>query len=510
MFAALLVIVIIVVLLIVCTAGFWGCGAGHDNTRNYRRNTSKCCVAPCPVLNPGFGHVIRVDQVFGNDATGAISGPPFKTIGAALAAAGLVDQSSTPCFTVWIFPGQYFESELVIPPGVSVLGLDASDGQPPVTANLQSSILNALNGEVGLPTALVSLDGNLAANGVVIRHTQNTPSPSTLVYMGKNSVLKNVVLWVDGSPSSANLTAVSIGTDAAGLCSVNDCVLLVDGRLQPNSPSTNLTCVAVDSANTVQSVNPTMNGCTAAIFSNGLGNTRARAVLDTAPGFLVLNLCTLFALGFGVSHSNEIAVETNNPSTELFLQNCTAGATWAEISQTQGTIVLNGTNLYGFGSNGITNGLSFTTQIYSQQQVFSFNNTNDSKSISFVTLAPLALSYLPVGIQMNFGATAAQHPMVFVIDRDVVLAFRMAMVVKTTGQVTDLVAELVTVSPDESNITPVLSTNTLTISGTDNQIIGSPNTAAQLTAGTLVAVLVRNTGSGTAQIYNCAVTILYY
>ena len=69
---------------------------------------------------PLLGNTLRVDSIYGNDSTGTLGGPPFKTINAALSAASSGN-------VVWIFPGTYNES-ITIPTGVSVIGLTEGAG----------------------------------------------------------------------------------------------------------------------------------------------------------------------------------------------------------------------------------------------------------------------------------------------------------------------------------------------------------------------------------------------
>lgn len=60
----------------------------------------------------GFGNVAIVDQILGNDATGAVSGLPFKTIRAALA-------KLSSGQAVFLMPGQYNEN-FTVPTGVTI------------------------------------------------------------------------------------------------------------------------------------------------------------------------------------------------------------------------------------------------------------------------------------------------------------------------------------------------------------------------------------------------------
>jgi hypothetical protein len=64
-----------------------------------------------------LGNVLRVDAVYGIDASGNRGGLPYLTVGAAVAAAQSGD-------TVWILPGTYnLEAGITIPSGISIRGL---------------------------------------------------------------------------------------------------------------------------------------------------------------------------------------------------------------------------------------------------------------------------------------------------------------------------------------------------------------------------------------------------
>lgn len=75
---------------------------------------------------PFLGNIARVDQIYGNDSIGAVSGPAFATITAALAAAA----AHTDPVVVWVFPGTYSDTSyypetfpLTIAENVSLVGI---------------------------------------------------------------------------------------------------------------------------------------------------------------------------------------------------------------------------------------------------------------------------------------------------------------------------------------------------------------------------------------------------
>src|SRR5579872_5895340 len=70
--------------------------------------------------NPVFGNVIVVDAANGNDGTGAINGPPFLTVNAAITAAAGGNVA------IWIMPGTYtLTSGITVPANVAVVGINA-------------------------------------------------------------------------------------------------------------------------------------------------------------------------------------------------------------------------------------------------------------------------------------------------------------------------------------------------------------------------------------------------
>lgn len=102
----------------------------------------------------GYGNTLIVDAVNGNDATGAVNGPRYKTIAAACAQATAGD-------LVLVYPGVYNES-ITVPPFVTV------SGNAPGNV-----IIQQLN--VTAPTDLVILQtgANLANVSLVLTSTMH-------------------------------------------------------------------------------------------------------------------------------------------------------------------------------------------------------------------------------------------------------------------------------------------------------------------------------------------------
>jgi hypothetical protein len=102
----------------------------HIEANNLTVSTATCANAPVQsnqLVNKAyvdllhtysrFGNVLVVDSVNGDDATGAVNGPSFLTVSAAVTA-------STAGSTIWILPGTYtLTSNLTIPANVSLRGL---------------------------------------------------------------------------------------------------------------------------------------------------------------------------------------------------------------------------------------------------------------------------------------------------------------------------------------------------------------------------------------------------
>ena len=493
------------------------------------------CKPSCPaqiITVPGFGHTIVVDKIYGNDATGAIDRCPFKTIGAALKAAGLVNQDVVPCFDVWIMAGLYFESELVVPPGVSILGLGAVVTQSVLQSQIQvvnfksrdptlRARLSAPSGEdqiddevaVNPAETIRSISGNIdntqgpVANGVIIRHTMRSPQDGTLLFMSRGSSVRNVVLWIDCDANGASLTGVDMSNDAAGSSSLTDCMCIVDGSLLPLNPGPVLSCVKVSSAIGLSSLAPSVSNCTLACFSNDMqAAIFARAVYHTAPGYFIVKSSFLFAIGAN-QMPNTVAADVTDPNGILDLQGCSLAATGPGISQTNGgTIYLNSSTLFQFTAQASTNGLGMATKLYSEEQVWGMSNGGVGGNFA---LAQGSTIYLPVGTRQT-SLSNYLIPVVYQVTREHAVAYKLGIVARPTTKVPGVIVATLCTVDSSGNVTQTGLTTTLAVAPMiEYQTAISGNVATDLNAGNYVAVQIQNQGFGNLFLSDLVVTVAY-
>ncbi len=259
---------------------------------------------PCLCTCPLFGNVVRVDKVYGNDATGAPNGCPFLTINAALAAASSGD-------TVWIFPGTYEES-LIIPKGVSVRGL--------------------------------------SRNNVTIQQTDVTQA-TDLITMGENIVFEDIVLHLTSSEQVQLRAMVFPGTTTL-TSQVRRCFINVS-NLTVEAGSSNVYAVHATGAAVLPEHISTIMTCSINATSNAGGATRG-VLVDSANNDLHIQNTNIMASGV-----NGIAIETNNPTAQCVARYCLLEGDLADISQTAGTLSLINSELF----NSQANGLGFVAEI---------------------------------------------------------------------------------------------------------------------------------------------------
>lgn len=216
-----------------------------------------------------IGNALRVDQIFGNDATGIRFGPPFMTINAALLQAKSGD-------VVLVYPGTYNE-KITIPAGVAIFG----------TAN------------------------------TTIQQT-NVISDTDLITMGENSTLANVTLSLT-STQHVNLRGIVFSGTTSITAKVALCRMIVDNSTASIGGTSNVYGIHSTGTGLPIPSNPTINNSFVFVKSKGNGNKRA-VLVDGANNFNVKD-STLTVLFFGGSGSF-VAAETNNIAANLFLQSC--------------------------------------------------------------------------------------------------------------------------------------------------------------------------------------------
>ena len=274
-------------------------GSGHDGyVVTYKHSNREMeLLAPAAVAGAGVGgKVCTVDDVYGNDSTGARSGKPFKTITAALAAA-----QSGDC--VYVLPGIYNES-ITIPDGVSLIGISER------AVTIQKLLVTA-------DTTLVTMGQNTRFSGfsLVLTSAQHHtligiawPGQST-----QNSSWQNSRLTIDNSGAGAGTSNV-YGVYANGTDTVPD-----------------ITYAAKDLQITIK--------------STGSGNKRGLLVV----GGTSFN-CTGVNIGV-TGGASCIGAEVNHASGIIRMSVSTVSGATADISQTSGIVELGSVDLLNANAN---------------------------------------------------------------------------------------------------------------------------------------------------------------
>ncbi|BDC34793.1 hypothetical protein Noda2021_07510 [Candidatus Dependentiae bacterium Noda2021] len=281
---------------------------GATGPQGIQGNTG--ATGPTPATGTqAFGLVARVDQIYGNDSLGQLSGPPFRTINAAMSAA-------VAGTDVWVFPGSYPEI-VTIKDGVSLRGL---------------SLLNTnifLTGVTG-PTDIVTMGANTRLQDISILlqapvHTQLRgivfPARTNL-----DSRINTVNVTVDNSTASPTGTSTVIGVYCAGNTGVNP------------EDVTNLRTTTIK------------------VLSAGTGPKRGILVDSGTFNIRDTNILVRGLTGI-TGNSGFIGIETNGTGTQLTGRLISVAGDGADISQTNGTLSLGSANLI----NNNANGLGFET-----------------------------------------------------------------------------------------------------------------------------------------------------
>lgn len=256
-----------------------------------------------------FGNIARVDQIYGNDATGAVNGLPFLTLNAALSAAqNYLSYGSYDPVVVWVFPGVY-EEIITIPDNVGLIGISAG--------------------------------ASSGVGGVTIRQL-GVGGATTLVTMGENSLLENVSLQLTSSADVA-LTGISIPTSAI-LSSIQLRVTNASGG-SSNVYGINATGIGANS---------TVDEAVINVTASGTSSTRGLLVGSTHS--IIVNDSTITAQN--LDSGPTIGVETNGATgTSAAINASTISAissgVYADISRgTDTTMSIQATTLATSTANG--------------------------------------------------------------------------------------------------------------------------------------------------------------
>lgn len=187
------------------------------------------------------GNVIVVDQINGNDATGAVNGKPFLTVNAAMTyMAGLVLPAGG--VTCWIMPGTYaLTSGITVPATCSLRGL-----------SVQTTRLNWA----------ASVPGGTA----------------TLLTMNDNTRLEDLTLNLTSTNVTTNLVGVALPGTSADTAKLRTMVLNVNNAGVATGSTTNVYGILDSGTGPLLPYDFALNftrGCTVNVYSNGGGNKRA-------------------------------------------------------------------------------------------------------------------------------------------------------------------------------------------------------------------------------------------
>jgi hypothetical protein len=195
-----------------------------------------------------MGNTIVVDQVYGNDATGAVGGLPFLTVNAAVTYLNGLASVPTGGITIWILPGSYaLTTGIVMRAGCSIRGLS---------------------------TQTTRISWAASAPG----------STATLLTMAENSRVEDVTLTLTSTNATTNLVGVNTPGTSSTTSKLRTCVLTVNNSTLAVGTTTNVYGVYDDGTGVIGPASFSFNftrGVTINVFSNG-GGVKRGVIVTTA------------------------------------------------------------------------------------------------------------------------------------------------------------------------------------------------------------------------------------
>lgn len=274
------------------------------------------------LASPLMGNTIVVDQVYGNDATGAVGGLPFQTVGAAVAYLNALAVLPAGGVTIWILPGSYVLSAgITVRDGCSLRGLSVQTTRISWAASVPGGTATMLT--MGENSRVEDLTFTLTSTNA----TTNLIGVSTPGSTSTSSKLRTAVVTVNNSS-----VAVGATTDVYGIYDAGN------GVLGPASFSFNFT-----------------RGVTINVVSNGAG--RKRAVYVTTANDITFRDTNFYVAApvDAASTGSYVGVETTNDNADAEFRTCSisgpstaGGYTGSDILQTApttGTITNRGIQL---------------------------------------------------------------------------------------------------------------------------------------------------------------------
>jgi hypothetical protein len=183
--------------------------------------------------------VLVVDAVNGNNGTGAVNGPPFLTIEAAIS---YINTNALTGVTVWIMPGTYTLAS-------ATTGLTIPD----------TCALRGLNTQ----TTRIVMNASNAGNTV------------TLLTMGENTRVEDVSLTLNSSQATTNLIGINLPGTTTVTSKLRTAVLTVDNSGLAVGTTTNVYGVYSAGTGSLSAATFSFNclkGSTINVKSNGGGN----------------------------------------------------------------------------------------------------------------------------------------------------------------------------------------------------------------------------------------------
>lgn len=270
-----------------------------------------------------WGRVAIVDDINGNDGTGTVNGPPFKTVQAAIGAVADGD-------LIWVLPGAYNlpAAGITIPQGVTIHGISRDR----VTLQVLNAVAN---------TVLVKMSNRCALRNVSLKMTSN---------------------------DHVDLTAIEFGGTSADMSRVSQFRIDIDNR---NAAAGTSDIYGIRSFGTGQpplDENVLING-EIFIASTRMGDKRG-VISDTSANTLnAHDLVVSVTRPTGPVQGSYIGVEVSGNGT-VNLRGCVIQGETADVSRTVGDLMLQNTYLV----NNNANGLGFTALLAPAQVLMADQN----------------------------------------------------------------------------------------------------------------------------------------
>lgn len=260
---------------------------------------------------PKMGNTIIVDQINGNDLTGAVNGLPFQTVNAAVTYMGTIPLPAGGV-TCWILPGTYaLTGGLTIPDTCSLRGL-----------SLQTTRI----------TWVASVPGGTA----------------TLLTMGENTRVEDVSLTLTSTNATTNLVGVRTPGSTSNTSKLRTTVVTVNNAGLAVGTTTNVYGILDDGTGTLGPGTFSFNftrGVTINVFSNGGG--AKRGVYVTGANDITFRDTNIYVAAptNAASTGSYHGVETTNNDSDAEFRTCSisgpttaGGYTGSDILQTAPTV----------------------------------------------------------------------------------------------------------------------------------------------------------------------------